>query len=366
MYLATPNNRPPVPFRNRQLPPTQPAIKLKCLVLGASSAGKTSLLRRYFYGNFEGNRVPTLGSDWYTKRLKYPSDHTTSPDNEIIISLQLWDTPGRERLDAKRPGGQQQRQLPSLQESFLRQADAYMLVYDVTSSTSFKQLLKWYADLEHLIKKTTNCSSTRQPILIVGTKMDLLHQARQTGNGQLPATHKRRSILGLQDKAWAGQNYQYEYQVSKTEFFGDNIPDQTASRQNTRRMEIASYLADRENWTTDWSYLDSLLSSEDGSHPDRDMVVLWCGRNDLLHMDASAATGEGVEEVIFVLVRLALETKRLREEEWLKDQHPQVDTAAVSETTPLRYHKKLDLHQRYATNDDRCRWFCWYRLCRKW
>lgn len=36
--------------------------KLKCLVLGAASAGKTSILRRYFYHTFEaGVRVPTKG-----------------------------------------------------------------------------------------------------------------------------------------------------------------------------------------------------------------------------------------------------------------------------------------------------------------
>ena len=36
--------------------------KLKCLVLGAAGAGKTSILRRYFYHTFEPDvRVPTKG-----------------------------------------------------------------------------------------------------------------------------------------------------------------------------------------------------------------------------------------------------------------------------------------------------------------
>jgi GTPase SAR1 family protein len=359
-------------------PSAQPKTKLKCLVLGASSAGKTSLLRRYFYGNFEGNRVPTLGSDWYTKRLivnplaeRNNNDREHGDDHGTAISLQLWDTPGRERLDAKRPGGQQQQQVPSLQASFLEQADAYLLVYDVTSSTSFKQLLKWYADLVQLLQSAddckTNCKQTsppKLPILIVGTKMDLLQRGGYHANGeQQSGLRERRCVLGLRDRNWKGKSYQYEYQVSKVEHFEDDKLKQVKAGPGDKRMEIASYLADRENWTTDWGYLDSLLSSEDCSHPDRDMVKIWCGRNELKHMEASAATGQGVDEAIQALITLAMMTKRQREE--AAQQQSPADTAPLPSETIFKYNKTLDLHQRYAPKDERCCILRWIWPCRR-
>jgi hypothetical protein len=75
-------------------------------------------------------------------------------------------------------------------------------------------------------------------------------------------------------------------------------------------MEILTYLANREsNWTTDCSYLESLAISEDLSHPDRDMVLLWCKRNNLYHCEVSAATGYGISNAIHQLISLATTTK---------------------------------------------------------
>mmetsp|Transcript_59830 Transcript_59830/g.146931 ORF Transcript_59830/g.146931 Transcript_59830/m.146931 type:complete len:189 (+) Transcript_59830:150-716(+) len=46
-------------------------MKLKFLILGGSRAGKTSLLRRYFNNSFEPQRrTPTLGSDFYSKKIE--------------------------------------------------------------------------------------------------------------------------------------------------------------------------------------------------------------------------------------------------------------------------------------------------------
>jgi small GTP-binding protein len=339
----------------RQQGPTlaKTKTKLKCLVLGATSAGKTSFLRRFFYGKFEGNhRVPTVGSDFYTKLLTHPlaSNSDTEQQQQLSISLQLWDTPGRERLDAKR-----QRQQPSLQESFLQQADAYMLVYDVTSSTSFKQLLKWYADLVKL--GGGGDSSKSLPILIVGTKVDLLDHQGQSATNQ-PCRETQRNVLGLQHRHWKGYNYQYEYQVSRNDDTADDYQSKS-NLQATRRTEISSYQVSRENWTTDWSYLDGLLSSEDGSHPDRDMVILWCGRNDLKHMEASAATGRGVDEAVRELVGLALDAKQQKANEAY---HLQQNDASIQSS--LSYNKSLDLHLRYASKDERCCGLRMLRCCR--
>ena len=423
--------RPHQPYHHQkqQRQKTATTTRLKCLVLGAESAGKTSLLRRYFHHTFEESRLPTIGSDFYTGRCPDPRRHHPAGGDEagaasaaggggqspIYVNLQMWDTPGRERFALKRPP---RKYAATLTPAFFRQADAILLVYDMCSSTSFTQLLKWYADLMEFQKSNHQVL----PMIIVAGKLDLYRrknvdvtdhvllnnnnnntQEQQQQQHSHPAHSRRRrvsqrDVMGLRGD-FKGKDFRYEYQVSTTtttttnnntttplngsSMTGTNSQggglehDSTASNNNNsnrkknRRMEISSYLANRENWTTDWSYLDSLLNSEDLSHPDREMVLLWCMRNNLKHFETSAATGEGVTEAMEALLELALVAKEQKE---AAPQPPppvpslvtssssasvsvSVSTSSVShETRGTRQRlEKLDLHQRYASKEDnRC------------
>jgi GTPase SAR1 family protein len=149
-------------------------IMIASYSLSAAGAGKTSLLRRFFYHSFEhGIRVPTVGSDFYTVTLQWPisasfesnsadADRSNESNHEgqLSICLQIWDTPGRERCAWNRPrtgksfplatdsssgGGTPTANL--LDAAFFRNADTIMLMFDMTSSASFHQLLKGYSDL---------------------------------------------------------------------------------------------------------------------------------------------------------------------------------------------------------------------------
>ena len=79
-------------------------------------------------------RLPTIGSDFYSGRMTFDSQ-------DAVVNLQMWDTPGRVRFSVKRQARKKYEAI--LSPDFFRQADAIMLVYDMTSSTSFTQLLKW-------------------------------------------------------------------------------------------------------------------------------------------------------------------------------------------------------------------------------
>lgn len=225
--------------------PSQP-VKLQFLVLGAAAAGKTSILRRYFYKTFQaGTRVPTLGSDFYTGRVPHPGDD--SNDGETIqIRLQMWDTPGRERFASKR----RQQYETNLTDSFFRQASAILLVYDQTSSTSFTQLLKWYADLMDLP------TPKQLPILIVGNKMDIFQSDQDGRAPHHPPRVSTRDVFGLSD--FGGKDFRYEYRVSPVQPKSTTTTTQSTRQRNSKRMEISSFLANRDNWTTDGSYLDSV------------------------------------------------------------------------------------------------------------
>lgn len=119
-------------------------------------------------------------------------------------------------------------------------------------------------------------------------------------------------------------------------------------------MEISSYLVNRENWTNDGSYLESLLCAEDASHPDREMVLLWCMRNALKMYEVSAATGEGVDEAIEALVHLALEA-RDKEAVAAAASSSSTESNGNKATDPnpsfLQRNQKLDLQKRYAPKE---------------
>jgi small GTP-binding protein len=98
-YFALHHYNPPP---KTSLPRT---TKIKAALLGAQNAGKTSIIRRYFDCTFDSRRAPTLGSDFFSRKVplkKKSSSDSAELTKDDIISFQVWDTPGRERFAANR------------------------------------------------------------------------------------------------------------------------------------------------------------------------------------------------------------------------------------------------------------------------
>ncbi|CAF1500984.1 unnamed protein product [Adineta steineri] len=96
-------------------------LDLKFLAIGDSGVGKTCILNQYVDGKFTKQLGTTVGIDIRNKTIFYTSNKTNKIYN---VQLQLWDTAGQERYR-------------SLTTSFFRDAMGFMLVFDVTSETSF-------------------------------------------------------------------------------------------------------------------------------------------------------------------------------------------------------------------------------------
>lgn len=149
------------------------------------------------------------------------------------------------------------------------------------------------------------CKNNPRPILIVANKLDLFVADQQREKRLVhPRRVPQRDVMGLHGD-FKGNDFRYEYSISRNK----ENEISAVPRTPQRRMEISSFLANHENWTTDGSYLESLINSEDGSLPDREMALLWCMRNGLKHLEVSAATGEFVDEAIQEMIRLALAHK---------------------------------------------------------
>jgi len=125
--------------------------KYKVVFLGDEAAGKTSLVRRYMYDTFEEGIQATIGMDFQSKTV-YLEDRT--------LRLQLWDTAGQERFR-------------SLIPSYIRDASAAVVVYDITRRKCFDGVRKWVEDVRS--ERGTNAL-----ILLVGNKSDLAPQREVT------------------------------------------------------------------------------------------------------------------------------------------------------------------------------------------
>jgi hypothetical protein len=121
------------------------------------------------------------------------------------------------------------------------------------------------------------------------------------------------------------------------------------------------YLADRENWTSDGSYLESLLTTEDQSTPDIEMVKLWCLRNGLSHVESSAATGDGVELAFSQLIKIGLKAKQRRERQSVlpttnvaEPQSLPLSPPALPPVVAVRRNDPIDFSKRYAPKEEPC------------
>ncbi|XP_022199382.1 ras-related protein Rab-37 isoform X3 [Nilaparvata lugens] len=107
----------------------EPSADLVCkvMLLGDSGVGKTCLLVRFRDNLFlSGNFISTVGIDFRNKVV-------TVDDSKI--KLQIWDTAGQERFR-------------SVTHAYYRDAHALLLLYDVSSKTSFDNIRAWLGEIK--------------------------------------------------------------------------------------------------------------------------------------------------------------------------------------------------------------------------
>lgn len=148
----------------------------KIVVVGASAVGKSSIVQRLVQGTFSEDGSTTCGADFYTYQCPIDSDY---------VKLQIWDTAGQERFR-------------SISKSYFRNAVGAILVYDITSMSSFEQLTDWLNDLQSLCVPNTY-------ILLVGNKADLESQ-RQVGAQQVKEFADRHKLETIETSAMNGKN----------------------------------------------------------------------------------------------------------------------------------------------------------------
>ena len=114
----------------------------RILLLGDPNVGKTSIFLRFFDDNFK-ETYNTYSMDYRMKIVEI---------GEKIINLQIWDSPGHDRLR-------------SIVQNYYKGADGIIIVYDITNLNSFKNVKYW-------INRVIENISPNKIIVLVGNKCD--------------------------------------------------------------------------------------------------------------------------------------------------------------------------------------------------
>ena len=120
---------------------------LKIVLIGESGVGKTSIISQFIDQIFQKDQQSTIGGTFSTKTIKC--------GNGKILKLEIWDTAGQERYR-------------SVTKMFYKDANAAILVYDITNKFSFEELQNYWMEQ---VKE----SSPKNIILaVVANKSDLI------------------------------------------------------------------------------------------------------------------------------------------------------------------------------------------------
>ncbi|XP_043861139.1 ras-related protein Rab-37 isoform X2 [Dromiciops gliroides] len=117
----------------------------KTILVGDSGVGKTSLLVQFDQGKFiPGSFSATVGIGFTNKVVTVDG---------MKVKLQIWDTAGQERFR-------------SVTHAYYRDAQALLLLYDITNKSSFDNIRAWLTEIHEYAQKDV-------VIMLLGNKADV-------------------------------------------------------------------------------------------------------------------------------------------------------------------------------------------------
>lgn len=174
-----------------------PIETLKCILIGNSGVGKSSLVCHFTENKFT-DQDTTIGVEFGSREVKV--------DNQTY-KLQVWDTAGQETFRA-------------ITKSYYRMAMGVLLVYDVTNRISFQDIPGWYRSI------TENCRQSI-PIILVGNKSDQPDAKRLVSFNEGQALANQYQIAFCEATATNFDSTKKVFQRIADKMVQDRIPDRT-------------------------------------------------------------------------------------------------------------------------------------------
>ena len=122
---------------------------LSVLSVGNSAVGKSAILEKYLNDVFHGEKIPTVGKEFYFLEKNFVFDGA-----EVPLKAKIWDSSGQERFK-------------NIVVSASKNTQGIFLVYDVTKQETFNDLQGWIDS----VKGTKDLKTF--PFIIMANKIDL-------------------------------------------------------------------------------------------------------------------------------------------------------------------------------------------------
>ena len=127
--------------------------KVQLLIIGDMTVGKTSILTRFTENKFSQNYLATVGLDFFTKDVDFKNLNRR-------VRIKIWDSAGQERFR-------------SLTQSFFRNANGIIIVYDISNIESFENLKYWIQSIN------TQLGQNEINTIVIGNKLDLKREVKK-------------------------------------------------------------------------------------------------------------------------------------------------------------------------------------------
>ncbi|XP_008320909.1 ras-related protein Rab-42b [Cynoglossus semilaevis] len=167
--------------------PTVWQYQFRIIMLGDSTVGKSSLLKRYTEDLFPESLSQTLGVDFYV--------HFLEVEPGVRVKLQFWDTAGQERFR-------------SVTRSYYRNSVGGILVFDMTNRDTFDHVKEWHDEVRQRVQPHTVV------FLLVGQKSDReAYGERVVSQEEAEKLAKQLGIPYLEASAKTGHNVKTVFEL---------------------------------------------------------------------------------------------------------------------------------------------------------
>ncbi|XP_020661926.1 ras-related protein Rab-37 isoform X1 [Pogona vitticeps] len=193
----------------------------KVMLLGDSGVGKTCFLIQFKDGAFlSGTFIATVGIDFRNKVVTVDG---------VKVKLQIWDTAGQERFR-------------SVTHAYYRDAQALLLLYDITSRMSFDNIRAWLTEIHEYAQRDV-------VIMLLGNKADVSSErAVRTEDGESLA--REYGVPFMETSAKTGMNVELAFLAIAKE-----LKQRAVNQSEEPRFQIHDYIESQKKRTSCCAFL---------------------------------------------------------------------------------------------------------------